>query len=424
MLFRADDVVFVEEQGAIHVSAGPCGVHVVDVADPFAPDFEPTLVAIYDTPAWAEAVKVHAAGGVVRSFVADYDGFRVFDVSDPAGAGPRLMASLGVPSAELGPAGVHVVNVDLLDVDSGDTRLHALVATSNGFRVLDVEDCVAPAASACSPPWSAPTTSTRRRRGITPCRRTSSSTRAATSCTSRSGVAAIKWSTSAISRLPTVIDTFEPEAYSTYGAAFFTGVPFAGRIYATEGPKGLRVLELVDPVDSDRYLEVDDVDAIPIGGEGTWAWDVMVADCIAYVTFGENTRQGGLQLTPLPIEVCEDPNPVEPQGGQTDNDTDGVADAEDNCLETPNADQTDSDLDGFGNACDADYDGDGSVGVADFIVFSAAYGALASDDRYDPRVDHNADGIIGVLDFMVFSQRWGGPPGPSGLVCAGSVPCP
>jgi len=111
-------------------------------------------------------------------------------------------------------------------------------------------------------------------------------------------------------------------------------------------------------------------------------------------------------------------------GDEPDEDADGVADSQDNCLDTPNADQADSDLDGFGNACDADYDGSGSVGLGDFSVFSAAYGATSSDDHYDARTDHDADGSIGLLDFGVFSQRWGNPPGPSGLACAGSVPCP
>ena len=37
--FSADDVFFVEAQSVMHVPAGGCGVHIVDVNDPTAPTF-------------------------------------------------------------------------------------------------------------------------------------------------------------------------------------------------------------------------------------------------------------------------------------------------------------------------------------------------------------------------------------------------
>jgi Zn-dependent metalloprotease len=50
---------------------------------------------------------------------------------------------------------------------------------------------------------------------------------------------------------------------------------------------------------------------------------------------------------------------VKVYGGLLDSDSDGVADAQDNCPLTSNPDQTDTDSDGKGNVCDADDDGDG-----------------------------------------------------------------
>src|SRR5262249_37475170 len=48
-----------------------------------------------------------------------------------------------------------------------------------------------------------------------------------------------------------------------------------------------------------------------------------------------------------------------------DREPDGAFDGVDNCPDTPNADQLDTDGDGFGNACDADDDGDGLLDVVE-----------------------------------------------------------
>jgi hypothetical protein len=110
--------------------------------------------------------------------------------------------------------------------------------------------------------------------------------------------------------------------------------------------------------------------------------------------------------------------------GQADLDVDGHGNICDNCSSHPN-NQCDTNSDGYGNACDADYNGDGSVAlVPDFSDFVTAFG-LVSVPPADTGVDSNCDGSIALVpDFSAFVDGFGaGVPGPSGLACAGSVPC-
>jgi hypothetical protein len=101
-----------------------------------------------------------------------------------------------------------------------------------------------------------------------------------------------------------------------------------------------------------------------------------------------------------------------------DFDSDGVPDSIDNCLNHPNS-QLDPDLDGYGNSCDADFDQDGDTDQddADFCLSCTSAGT-------DPICDMNENGLIGDFgDFMTCGTLFGAPPGPSGLACAGTVPC-
>jgi len=98
-----------------------------------------------------------------------------------------------------------------------------------------------------------------------------------------------------------------------------------------------------------------------------------------------------------------------------DSDGDGTPDVADNCLNVSNT-QVDPDLDGYGNRCDADFDQDGDIDEDDFDYYYSC--------TIDPACDLDEDGFIGGIDeFGVFSSMFGGPPGPSGLACAGTVPC-
>ena len=107
-----------------------------------------------------------------------------------------------------------------------------------------------------------------------------------------------------------------------------------------------------------------------------------------------------------------------------DADGDGVPDAADNCIDVANADQRDSARDGYGNACDADFDQNGAVGISDFNRLREQFGRTEADPAFDPDVDADGNGAVGIADFNALRAAFGGPPGPSGLPCAGTTPCP
>jgi len=97
--------------------------------------------------------------------------------------------------------------------------------------------------------------------------------------------------------------------------------------------------------------------------------------------------------------------------GLTDGEGDGVPDAADNCIAVSNSGQVDSDGDLCGNQCDADYNQDSVISVADFGIFRACFtGAFQEicDQAPDP-----LDGVISVADFGIFRQQFvAGAPGP------------
>jgi Thrombospondin type 3 repeat len=105
----------------------------------------------------------------------------------------------------------------------------------------------------------------------------------------------------------------------------------------------------------------------------------------------------------------------------TDNDT--VVDSLDNCVLVPNAGTRfcDTDQDGYGNACDPDTNNDGVVGGPDFGTFTASFGATGATGANV--ADLNCDGVVGGPDFGTFTSTFGKAPGPSGLSCAGAIPC-
>ena len=58
-----------------------------------------------------------------------------------------------------------------------------------------------------------------------------------------------------------------------------------------------------------------------------------------------------------------------------------------------------------------------SVLSLNFVGFFGKSTAAAKDADFD------GDNLVGGSDFAIFVQRFGTPPGPSGLACAGTIPC-
>ena len=106
---------------------------------------------------------------------------------------------------------------------------------------------------------------------------------------------------------------------------------------------------------------------------------------------------------------------------------DGVPDSTDNCVLVPNGPlmqtasctaQEDADLDGFGNPFDLDVNNNGAVDLIDLSNNFLTQGAVGTAH------DYNCNGAVDLLDLSESFLRQGEIPGPSGLACAGTIPCP
>lgn len=54
-----------------------------------------------------------------------------------------------------------------------------------------------------------------------------------------------------------------------------------------------------------------------------------------------------------------------------------------------------------------DFDGDGTVGISDFLLFASHFGYAVGHANYDARYDLDGDGRIGIGDFLIFTQDFG-----------------
>ncbi len=112
------------------------------------------------------------------------------------------------------------------------------------------------------------------------------------------------------------------------------------------------------------------------------------------------------------------------RSGDLDSDNDGFTDGVDNCTLVAIPSQLDSDGDGYGNICDGDINNSGTVTTADFGLLRSVLGQPASFSPAAAAADMNGSGTVTTADFGLLRARLGTTPGPSGLACAGTVPCP
>ena len=66
------------------------------------------------------------------------------------------------------------------------------------------------------------------------------------------------------------------------------------------------------------------------------------------------------------------------------------------------------------NNASPDFDGDGTVGVSDFLLFVDHFGTSSGDAGYDAKYDLDGNGAIGIPDFLAFVNSFGSQVPPSG----------
>lgn len=116
---------------------------------------------------------------------------------------------------------------------------------------------------------------------------------------------------------------------------------------------------------------------------------------LAFVLLGcrsEHNLETGVEDPPVEDSAVD----LSPPPPPPDADADTIPDAEDNCVDVPNADQGDLDDDGAGDACDDDADDDGSPVTEDCDDLDPER-TPGAEERCDGK-DNDCDGIASLLE--------------------------
>jgi hypothetical protein len=142
-------------------------------------------------------------------------------------------------------------------------------------------------------------------------------------------------------------------------------------------------------------------------------------------TYEEKKMKTGLMASGIAFLAALGLSVAASAGPSSDTDGDGVFDSLDNCSTVMNAPPADCDTDndGYGNLCDGDFDEDSFVFSGDFSIWNADF--LGGGYDGGTGTDMDCDGYVFSGDFAIWNGYFlgSGSPGPSGLYCAGTVPC-
>ena len=81
-------------------------------------------------------------------------------------------------------------------------------------------------------------------------------------------------------------------------------------------------------------------------------------------------------------------------------------------------------MDALSACCDGDFNNDGLVNGADFLIFGVCFAIGTVPPAVPASCAMTGGGLVNGATFLKFGAQFAlGAPGPSGLACAGTIPC-